>query len=136
MKVGYARRSTKNQTLQSALTAVAKRRDDQTEIGELKRLVTVLIQEIDDWPSSGLLLAATNHSELLDPAIWRRFEMVTEFPLPEPAAIEAFTLGLLANTSEDPKKWARVMGVALSCIAQVISRFSRQFLKNIFKSIC
>ena len=95
------------------LDAVAKRRDDQTEIGELKRLVTVLIQEIDDWPSSGLLLAATNHSELLDPAIWRRFEMVTEFPLPEPAAIEAFTLGLLANTSEDPKKWARVMGVAL-----------------------
>ncbi len=94
------------------LDAVAKRRDDQSEIGELKRLVTVLIQEIDDWPSSGLLLAATNHSELLDPAIWRRFEMVTEFPLPDPDAIEAFTHGLLANKSDDPKKWARVMGVA------------------------
>lgn len=94
------------------LDAVAKRRDDQSEIGELKRLVTVLIQEIDDWPSSGLLLAATNHSELLDPAIWRRFEMVTEFPLPDPEAIEAFTHGLLANKSDDPMKWARLMGVA------------------------
>jgi hypothetical protein len=55
------------------LDAIAKRRDDAGEIGELKRLVTVLIQEIDDWPSSGLLVAATNHPELLDPAIWRRF---------------------------------------------------------------
>jgi SpoVK/Ycf46/Vps4 family AAA+-type ATPase len=62
--------------------AVAKRRDDSTEIGELKRLVTVLLQEIDDWPSTGLLIAATNHPNLLDPAIWRRFELKIEFPLP------------------------------------------------------
>ena len=45
------------------LDAVAKRRDDTTEIGELKRLVTVLLQEIDEWPPSSLLLAATNHGE-------------------------------------------------------------------------
>ena len=53
------------------LDAIAKRRDDRSEIGELKRLVTVLIQQIDDWPSSRMLLAATNHPDLLDPAIWR-----------------------------------------------------------------
>ena len=65
------------------LDAVAKRRDDDAEIGELKRLVTVLLQEIDDWPPGNLLLAATNHPELLDPAAWRRFEAVLEFePLP------------------------------------------------------
>jgi SpoVK/Ycf46/Vps4 family AAA+-type ATPase len=62
--------------------AVAKRRDDSTEIGELKRLVTVLLQEIDDWPAGGLLIAATNHPDLLDPAVWRRFEMKIEFALP------------------------------------------------------
>jgi SpoVK/Ycf46/Vps4 family AAA+-type ATPase len=62
--------------------AVAKRRDDESEIGELKRLVTVLLQEVDDWPPSGLLLAATNHPALLDPAVWRRFELVIDFPLP------------------------------------------------------
>lgn len=62
--------------------AVAKRRDDESEIGELKRLVTVLLQEVDDWPPSGLLLAATNHPTLLDPAVWRRFELVIDFPLP------------------------------------------------------
>jgi SpoVK/Ycf46/Vps4 family AAA+-type ATPase len=62
--------------------AIAKRRDDATEIGELKRLVTVLLQEVDEWPSDGLLIAATNHPELLDPAVWRRFDQVVEFPLP------------------------------------------------------
>ena len=64
------------------IDAVAKRRDDTGELGELKRLVAVLIQEIDDWPSSSLLIAATNHPDLLDPAIWRRFERVVQFPLP------------------------------------------------------
>ncbi|UCF51756.1 MAG: AAA family ATPase, partial [Bradyrhizobium sp.] len=51
------------------LDALAKRRDDRSEIGELKRLVTVLLQEVDDWPASGILVAATNHAELLDPAV-------------------------------------------------------------------
>lgn len=70
------------------LDAVAKRRDDAVEIGELKRLVTVLLQGIDDWPPTGILLAATNHQELLDPAVWRRFEVVVEFPMPSHEQIQ------------------------------------------------
>ncbi|MGA5799366.1 AAA family ATPase [Streptomyces sp. SID8376] len=69
------------------LDTVAKRRDDGAEVGELKRLVTVLLQEIDDWPASSLLLAATNHGDLLDPAVWRRFEAVIDFPLPDAAQL-------------------------------------------------
>ncbi|MEV7179200.1 ATP-binding protein [Kitasatospora sp. NPDC093679] len=69
------------------LDTVAKRRDDSAEVGELKRLVTVLLQEIDDWPASSLLLAATNHAELLDPAVWRRFDQVVDFPLPGPVQL-------------------------------------------------
>ena len=96
------------------LDAVAKRRDDQSEIGELKRLVTVLIQEIDDWPSTGLLLAATNHSELLDPAIWRRFEMLVEFPMPNRDAIYAFAISLLDKRTNDPGKWAKISALAFN----------------------
>lgn len=62
--------------------AIAKRRDDATEVGELKRLVTVLLQAVDDWPTAGMLVAATNHPELLDPAVWRRFDRVVQFPQP------------------------------------------------------
>ncbi len=68
--------------------AVAKRRNDDTEVGELKRLVTVILQEIDLWPSDRLLIAATNHGELLDPAVWRRFDVVAEFSNPVASQLE------------------------------------------------
>ncbi|EGQ8673208.1 TPA: AAA family ATPase [Vibrio parahaemolyticus] len=70
--------------------AIAKRRDDDRELGELKRLVTVLLQTIDEWPSSSLLIAATNHGELLDPAIWRRFDMEITFSMPSRSMINDY----------------------------------------------
>lgn len=63
--------------------AVAKRRDDATEVGELKRIVNVLLKELEDWPPGSLLVAATNHPELLDPAIGRRFDRTITTVLPE-----------------------------------------------------
>ncbi len=53
--------------------AIAKKRDDSNELGELKRVVTTLLQNMDAMPTNVLLVAATNHHHLLDPAIWRRF---------------------------------------------------------------
>lgn len=95
--------------------AIAKRRDDISEIGELKRLVTVLLQEIDDWPSSGLLIAATNHPDLLDPAIWRRFEMVLDFKLPKTNEIEMLVIALLKNYEiENYKTWGKVFSYAFA----------------------
>lgn len=64
------------------IDAIAKRRSDESDVGELKRLVNILLQEIEDWPSSGLLIAATNHPELVDPALWRRFDLDITFSLP------------------------------------------------------
>ncbi len=64
------------------LDSIAKKRDDSAEVGELKRLVTVLLQELDAWPSDNLIIAATNHDELLDPAVWRRFDRIIRFPRP------------------------------------------------------
>lgn len=77
----FARR-TPSVLLLDEFDAIAKRRDDATEVGELKRLVTVLLQAVDDWPTTGVLVAATNHPELLDPAVWRRFDRVIDFPHP------------------------------------------------------
>jgi ATPase family associated with various cellular activities (AAA) len=94
------------------LDAIAKRRDDRSEIGELKRLVTVLIQQVDDWPPSGVLLAATNHPDLLDPAIWRRFELHVEFPLPDRTAATRFIESILAPYLPASKPWGHVLGVA------------------------
>lgn len=79
--------------------AIAKKRGDDSDIGELKRLVTVLLQLLDQWPSSSLLIAATNHPELVDPAIWRRFEDKIEFKLPSIELIESY----LGNTCGSDK---------------------------------
>jgi len=62
--------------------AIAKRRDDASEVGELKRIVNVLLKELEDWPLQSVLIAATNHPELLDRAIARRFDVVLDIPLP------------------------------------------------------
>ncbi|MFY0545436.1 AAA family ATPase [Brevibacillus sp. H7] len=62
--------------------AVAKKRDDMSDLGELKRIVNVLLKELEDWPSHSILMAATNHPELLDRAIWRRFDRTIELELP------------------------------------------------------
>ncbi|SRR6266487_446109 len=63
--------------------ALAKMRDDTNEVGELKRIVNSLIQNIDAFPRL-YVIAATNHEHLLDPAIWRRFDVVIQLSLPEP----------------------------------------------------
>lgn len=96
------------------LDAIAKRRDDHAEIGELKRLVTVLIQQIDDWPPSGVLLAATNHPDLLDPAIWRRFELHLDFPLPDEEAISRYLEGMLSPYFAPAPKWSALLAVAFA----------------------
>jgi SpoVK/Ycf46/Vps4 family AAA+-type ATPase len=85
--------------------SIAKRRDDDGDIGELKRLVTVILQEVDDWPSSSLLIAATNHGELLDPAIWRRFDDVLEFDVPSPKEREATLFALFSDDKEAVAEW-------------------------------
>lgn len=67
--------------------AIAKARDDKYEMGELKRVVNSLLQNIDDYCKDNILLAATNHENLLDTAIWRRFQSVIEIPRPAESEI-------------------------------------------------
>jgi len=65
------------------LDAVAKMRDDRAELGELKRVVNTVIQGIDSLDASAVVIAATNHEQMLDSAIWRRFHYKIIFSLPD-----------------------------------------------------
>lgn len=58
--------------------AIAKARDDMHELGELKRVINSLLQNIDNMAPDSVLVAATNHAELLDKAVWRRFQTTIE----------------------------------------------------------
>ncbi len=72
----------------------------------------MLLQEIDDWPATGLLIAATNHADLLDPAVWRRFEMRVDFPMPTDAAVRQAVETFLGS-SKASAAWNDVLAVTL-----------------------
>ena len=68
--------------------ALAKLRDDPQEIGEVKRIVNTLLQNLDARSEKGLTIGITNHEKLLDPAIWRRFDAQLYIPHPNPIVRE------------------------------------------------
>jgi SpoVK/Ycf46/Vps4 family AAA+-type ATPase len=112
------------------IDAIAKRRSDESDVGELKRLVTVILQEVDEWPVTGLLLAATNHPELIDSALWRRFDLVIEFKMPEPATVKAAVKRFLGPDLPLFARWIDVLtaafaGKSFSDIERDIQRFRR-----------
>lgn len=77
--------------------ALGKERGDEHETGEIKRVVNSLIMQIDAIPSHVLVLAASNHEELLDRAIWRRFHAHWVLPKPDRRNIDLFFSALAAR---------------------------------------
>lgn len=64
---------------------IAKERADTHETGEIKRVVSTLLLQIDRLPPHVIVVCSTNHSELLDRAAWRRFQLRLELPGPSRA---------------------------------------------------
>jgi AAA+ superfamily predicted ATPase len=76
--------------------ALAKHRDDQNDVGELKRVVNSFLQSLDAFTGKqSILVAASNHQYLFDPALWRRFDDVVEFTAPETSQREQYLKFLL-----------------------------------------
>lgn len=70
--------------------AIGKERGDLHETGEIKRVVTSLLMQIDELPSYTIVAAATNHPELLDRASWRRFQLRLPLPMPTAKALASY----------------------------------------------
>ena len=69
---------------------LGKERGDKRETGEIKRVVSSLLMQIDELPAHVVVVTATNHSELLDRAVWRRFQLRLELPLPTASQAEKY----------------------------------------------
>ncbi len=63
--------------------SLGKTRDDASDHGELRRVVNAVLQQIDAYHGPSLIVTATNHSQILDSALWRRFDTVVELSLPD-----------------------------------------------------
>ncbi len=117
--------------------AIAKARDDQHELGELKRVVNSLLQNIDDYCKDGILIAATNHQELLDNAIWRRFQSVIEMPrpgIPEIKQMMDLLPDFLDTSHIKENQWKKIYqsmeGLSYSDIRNITNNLSKKAVLN------
>ena len=112
---------------------IGKERGDLHETGEIKRVVSSLLMQIDDLPSHVVVVTATNHPELLDRAVWRRFQLRLELPRPTPKEIEDYfaTVGsrLKFSLEVSPKSLAeKFQGASYSELEDFVSDVSRRYV--------
>jgi chromosomal replication initiation ATPase DnaA len=91
--------------------SLAKDRDDPADHGELRRVVNAMLQLIDRYRGPSILIAATNHSQVIDDAMWRRFDEVLEVSLPDREQIAQLLFRLLKRRVEDIDLEAAVEGL-------------------------
>jgi SpoVK/Ycf46/Vps4 family AAA+-type ATPase len=93
--------------------AIGKDRSDENESGDIKRVVSTLLVQLDDVPPHVIVLGATNHPELLDKAIWRRFHIRVLLPNPSTDEFEAYLKLAFARYRHHPETNLRILGIRL-----------------------
>ena len=126
---------------------LGKERGDTHETGEIKRVVSSLLLQIDALPSHVVVVTATNHDELLDRAVWRRFQLRLEMPKPGRRLLERwfarYAESAPAPLGYQPRTLAeRVVGISFAEAEELGRDISRRWvlgqpdidMKNIVKS--
>ncbi|HKD82518.1 MAG TPA: ATP-binding protein [Candidatus Angelobacter sp.] len=105
--------------------AIAKRRNDPNDVGELKRVVNSFLQLLDGYQGKSPIIAATNHEDILDYALWRRFDDAVFFPLPNEVELQRYIKLRLSGfsiegfASEDVAKW--VLGFSFAVVQRIVT---------------
>ncbi|RXM38372.1 ATPase [Chryseobacterium sp. CH21] len=90
------------------------RGSDDKDVGEMRRLVNTLIQLIDYYPEHALLLCATNHPEIIDTAILRRFQLKINYEMPSDETLDTFYDQLLAKFPEEMRTVERKYSISFA----------------------
>lgn len=108
--------------------AVGKERGDVHETGEIKRVVSTLLLQMDQLPPHVVIVTATNHAELLDRAVWRRFEVRLRLPPPRPSEAAEFLERLLAG-------FAPAAGHKAAALARRLRGATYSEIEDLFRDI-
>lgn len=90
------------------------RGSDDKDVGEMRRLVNTLIQLIDYYPENALLICATNHPEIIDTALLRRFQLKIHFQMPSEEFLDSFYDQLLSKFPDDLKNIDRKYNISFA----------------------
>ena len=115
---------------------LGKERGDTHETGEIKRVVSSLLLQIDALPSHVVVVTATNHAELLDRAVWRRFQLRLNLPSPtteqRTAWFERFQERLGSSLGMSPKTLATKLKVnSFSDLEQFCEDIHRRYVLSL-----
>ena len=125
--------NTKTVALFDEFDALGKKRSDGDDHGELRRVVNAVLQMMDSYEGSSLILAATNHEQILDQAIWRRFDELISFPVPDEQQIQNILLLKLRGVRrqfeiDSPTIIALFKGKTGSDIERVVRRAAKRMI--------
>lgn len=115
--------------------ALAKMRADSREVGELQRVVIALLQNIDAVAESSILIAATNHPELLDRAVWRRFGYQIRLELPRAGDRRRLWNRFLGDKATlEPSDFERLVAVSEGMTPAAIQAASSDMVRSAIRS--
>jgi SpoVK/Ycf46/Vps4 family AAA+-type ATPase len=110
--------------------AIGPRRSERNDVGEIRRILNSFLQFLEQDESDSLIIAATNHPELLDPALHRRFDDVIEYTLPDPAVARRILKNRLSSFRTDGIDWAASVSAGSGLSQAELSRAAENAAKQ------
>lgn len=110
--------------------AIGARRSAGNDVGEIRRVLNSFLQLLEQDTSTSLIVAATNHPELLDPALFRRFDDVIEYHLPTPAVITRLLKNRLARFAPPKFNWPKAAAAAEGLSHAEVTRAAEEAAKT------
>lgn len=110
--------------------AIGSQRGLMNDVGEIRRVLNSFLQMIDQDDSNSVIIAATNHPEILDYALFRRFDDVIEYELPSLMEVEKLLKNKLANFVSRNFNWTAISSTAHTLSYAEITRAAEEAIKD------
>jgi len=110
--------------------AIGARRSEGNDVGEIRRVLNSFLQFLEKHDSDSLIIAATNHVELLDPALFRRFDDVIQYDLPDEGVTLSIMQTRLVGFETDEIDWPKAVEMTAGLSQAEISRAADEAAKR------
>ena len=110
--------------------AIGSQRSLANDVGEIRRVLNSFLQMIEQDRSQSLVLAATNHPSILDSALFRRFDDILHYELPDRSQIDCLLRARLRGSVDKGMRWSALADLAMGLSYAEITRASNEALKD------